>query len=127
MRDLLNGALSFAAQQRHIWWGVSVEDRKYGLPRVEHLRQAGASLRFLSIEPLLEDLGPINLVGIKWVIVGGESGSNARPMELDWAREILLQCQMAGVAFFLKQLGGRKNKRGGDEALLDGRTWRQSP
>jgi protein gp37 len=72
--ELLSGRLRFAAEQENIWWGVSVEDRKHGLPRVEHLRLAPAKVRFLSIEPLLEDLGEIDLSGITWVIVGGESG-----------------------------------------------------
>ena len=74
LRNLLNGKLRFAAEKENIWWGVSVEDRKYGLPRIDHLRQASAKVRFLSIEPLLEDLGEIDLTGITWVIVGGESG-----------------------------------------------------
>ena len=80
MRDLLKTKLRFASNRSHIWWGVSVEDRRYGLPRIEHLRRAPARVRFLSVEPLLEDLGTINLDGIHWVIVGGESGPGARPM-----------------------------------------------
>src|SRR5205814_845118 len=71
MRDLLNDEMSWAARLRHVWWGVSVEDRKYGVPRIEHLRRTKARVRFLSIEPLLEDLGEIDLRGIHWVIVGG--------------------------------------------------------
>jgi protein gp37 len=85
--------------------GVSVEDRKYGLPRIEHLLQTPAAVRFLSIEPLLEDLGTIDLTGIHWVIVGGESGKGARPMHPDWARSIRDQCVAAGVPFFFKQWG----------------------
>jgi protein gp37 len=127
MRDLLNTRIDFAAKQPHIWWGVSVENRKHGLPRVEHLRQSSALHRFLSIEPLLENLGTINLDRINWVILGGESGPKARAMDLAWAREIRQQCEEAQVAFFLKQLGGRRRKRGGDEALLDGKQWRQFP
>lgn len=127
LRDLLNTRLDFAAKQPHIWWGVSVENRRYGLPRIDHLRQASAVQRFLSIEPLLEDLGGINLDGIDWVIVGGESGPRARPMDLAWTRSIQQQCEGADVPFFLKQLGGRKSKRGGDEAVLDGRQWREYP
>src|SRR5258707_231710 len=80
-RDLLQTRLKGAADHQHIWWGVSVEDRKYGLPRIEHLRRSGARMKMLSIEPLLEDLGEINLQGINWVIVGGESGPGARPMQ----------------------------------------------
>ncbi len=127
MRDLLNGRIGFAAEQTHIWWGVSVENKKHGLPRIDHLRQSSGLQRFLSIEPLLEELGPINLDEINWVIVGGESGPKARPMDLAWVRQIQQQCEGAQVAFFLKQLGGRKGKRGGDEALLDGRHWREYP
>ena len=77
LRDMLCGPLSFAANLDHIWWGVSVEDRKYGLPRIDALRESPASVRFLSVEPLLEDLGEIDLKGIDWVIVGGESGRGA--------------------------------------------------
>lgn len=127
MRDLLNTRIHFAARQSHIWWGVSVENRRHGVPRINHLRQASAVQRFLSIEPLLEDLGTINLDGIDWVIVGGESGTKARPMDIAWARSIQQQCGESRVAFFLKQLGGRRGKRGGDEALLDGREWREFP
>lgn len=127
LRDLLNTRIHFAAREPHIWWGVSVENRKHGLSRIDHLRQSSAVQRFLSIEPLLEDLGRINLDAINWVIVGGESGPRARPMDIAWARSIRQQCQEAQIAFFLKQLGGRKGKRGGDEALLDGRQWREYP
>ena len=84
LRELLSGTLRFAAKQEHIWWGVSVEDQKYGLPRIDDLRKAPAKVRFLSIEPLLEDLGEINLSGISWAIVGGESGPGARPMRREW-------------------------------------------
>ncbi len=89
----------------NVWLGVSVEDRKYGLPRIEHLRQTPAAVRFLSIEPLLEDLGEIDLTGIHWVIVGGESGPGARPMHPDWVRRIREQCVAARVPFFFKQWG----------------------
>ncbi len=105
--------------------GVSVEDRKYGLPRIERLRRTPAALRFLSIEPLLEDLGELDLTGIGWVIVGGESGPGAREMDPAWARSIRDQCIAAGVPFFFKQWGGvRKKLRG---RLLDGRTWDELP
>src|SRR5438105_2004044 len=106
MRDLLSGALRFAAELPNVWWGVSVEDRRHGLPRIDHLRAAPAAVRFLSIEPLLEDLGELNLDGIHWVIVGGESGPGARPMNPDWARSIRDQCADASVPFFFKQWGG---------------------
>src|SRR5213593_3806641 len=96
---LLSTRLRFAAECRHIWWGVSVEDKKYGLPRIAHLRNAPAVVRFLSIEPLLEDLGRINLTGISWVIVGGESGPGARPMKKEWVVSIREQCKKYGVPF----------------------------
>lgn len=125
MRDLLGTKLQFAANQSHIWWGVSVEDRRYGLPRITHLQSAPAQVRFLSIEPLLEDLDEINLEGISWVIVGGESGVGARPMEPKWVRSIRRQCRQAGVAFFFKQWGGVRKKERGRE--LDGRTYDEFP
>src|SRR3954471_18193147 len=88
MRDLLRGKLRFAAKAHHIWWGVSVEDKQYGVPRIKHLQQSGAAVKFLSIEPLLEDVGQLKLKGISWAIVGGESGPGARPMEKDWVISI---------------------------------------
>lgn len=100
-------------QREHIWLGVSVEDRKYGLPRIDELRDVPAAVRFLSIEPLLEDLGSIDLRGIHWVIVGGESGPGARPMEERWVLSIRDQCRAASVPFFFKQWGGvQKSKKG---------------
>src|SRR5258708_6210247 len=84
LQTLLESRLNFACDARNIWWGVRVENKKHGLPRVDHLREAPAHIRFLSIEPLLEDLGEINLSGIHWVIVGGESGHGARPMKREW-------------------------------------------
>jgi len=125
MGHLLNGKLRFAAGKENIWWGVSVEDRKYGLPRVEHLRRAAAKVRFLSIEPLLEDLGEIDLTGIAWVIVGGESGPGARPMKRDWVISIRQQCRIQGVPFFFKQWGGVRKKKTG--RLLDDRTYDEYP
>jgi protein gp37 len=125
MRDLLNSKLAFAAKKTHIWWGVSVEDRRYGLPRVQHLRAAQSAIRFLSIEPLLEDLGMFNLGGIRWVIVGGESGHGARPMAKGWVISIRNQCQDARVPFFFKQWGGVRKGLAGRE--LDGRTYDEFP
>ena len=90
---------------QNAWLGVTVEDKKYGLPRIEHLRRIEVNIRFLSIEPLLEDVGKINLTGIHWVIVGGESGPNARPMKKQWVENIQQQCQQSGVQFFFKQWG----------------------
>ena len=121
MRELLLGPLRAAATLEHIWWGVSVEDRKYGLPRIDALRESPAALRFLSIEPLLEDLGVIELHGIHWVIVGGESGRGARPMQKEWVQSIRHQCEAANVPFFFKQWGGIKKSVAGRE--LDGRTY----
>jgi protein gp37 len=109
----------------NVWLGVSVEDCKYGLPRIEHLRRTPAAVRFLSIEPLLEDLGALDLSGIHWVIVGGESGPGARRMHPDWVRSIRGQCVAAGVPFFFKQWGGVRKKVAGRE--LDGRTWDEMP
>jgi protein gp37 len=125
LSNLLNNGLRFAAKQKHIWWGVSVEDRKYGLPRIEHLRNSPAVVRFLSIEPLLEDLGEINLAGISWVIVGGESGPGARQLRKEWVLSLREQCQAARVPFFFKQWGGTRKARYGRE--LDGRTYNEYP
>lgn len=87
----------------NVWMGVSVEDREYGLPRIEALRRVPAVVRFLSIEPLLEDVGTLDLTGIQWVIVGGESGPRARGMHPDWVRSVRDQCVAAGVPLFFKQ------------------------
>ncbi len=121
MASLLRGRLRFAAECPHIWWGVSVENKQCGLPRIEHLREAPASVRFLSVEPLLEGLGVLNLEAIHWVIVGGESGHGARPLRKEWVTSIRDQCRDAGIPFFFKQWGGVRKKRAG--RLLDGRTY----
>ncbi|MFO1206600.1 MAG: DUF5131 family protein [Burkholderiales bacterium] len=108
----------------NIWMGVSVEHRKYAF-RIDHLRQTGARVRFLSLEPLLGPLTNLDLAGIEWVIVGGESGPGARPMAPGWVKDIRDQCVASGVAFFFKQWGGtRKNRTG---RVLDGRTWDEYP
>jgi protein gp37 len=125
MRDLLKTRLRFAADRAHIWWGVSVENRLCGIPRIEQLRSAPASVRFLSIEPLLEDLGALDLSGIHWVIVGGESGYGARPMKREWAISIKKQCRESRIPFFFKQWGGVRKSRAG--RLLDGRTYDEMP
>jgi protein gp37 len=125
LRNMLQDRVHFAARLPHVWWGVSVEDRAHGLPQVEHLRQAPAAVRYLSVEPLLEDLGPVNLEGIHWVIVGWESGAGARSMHREWVLSIRDQCQAARVPFFFKQWGGvRKSKAGRD---LEGRTYDEVP
>lgn len=108
---------------RNVWLGVSVEDRKYGLPRIEHLRATPAALRFLSIEPLLEDLGAFDLAGIGWVIVGSESGLGARPMDPAWADSIVEQCEAAGVPCFVKQIASPQARRNGDRKGKEPRFW----
>jgi len=125
LHKLLETKLGFAASQAHIWWGVSVENRKYGLPRIEHLRSANAKVRFLSVEPLLEHLGRFNLRGMRWVIVGGESGPGARPMEKEWVLSIRNQCRSSGVPFFFKQWGGVRKSLAG--RMLDGKTYDELP
>lgn len=125
LRNLLSGPLSFAAGQEHIWWGVSVEDTRYGLPRIGHLQATPAKVRFLSIEPLLEDLGSFDLSGISWAIVGGESGPGARPMLREWVISIRDQCHKYHVPFFFKQWGGVRKARNG--RLLDERTYDEYP
>ena len=122
---LLRTKLKAHATLPHIWWGVSVENRQHGLPRIDDLRQAPASVRFLSIEPLLEDLGRIKLSGIHWVIVGGESGPHARPVEQSWVTSVQTQCARSRVPFFFKQWGGVRKKAAG--RLLAGRTWDELP
>ena len=125
MKRLLCGSLKWISKLPNVWFGVSVEDRKYGLPRLESLRQTQAAVRFVSIEPLLEDLGNINLAGIDWVIVGGESGPHARLLQANWVTNIQQQCQAADVPFFFKQWGGvRKHLTG---RLLNGRTYDEFP
>lgn len=125
MRDMLKSQLKFVAHLPHIWWGVSVEDKRYGLPRIEHLRAAPAKVRFLSIEPLLEDIGTLDLTGIHWVIVGGESGAGARLMQSAWVESLRDQCVAAPVPFFFKQWGGFQKKKTGRE--LNGSTYDEQP
>lgn len=108
----------------NVWMGVSIETAAY-LWRADHLRTIPAAVRFLSMEPLLNRLGDLDLSGIHWVIVGGESGHGARPLEASWVREIQQQCLAANVPFFFKQWGGAQKKRHG--RLLDGRTWDDMP
>jgi protein gp37 len=110
--------------RRNIWMGVSVENQKYGF-RIDHLRQTHAHIKFLSLEPLLGPLDDLDLSGIDWVIVGGESGPKARPVDPAWVRDIRDQCLEAGVAFFFKQWGGKRKSKTGRK--LDGRTWNQYP
>jgi protein gp37 len=116
----------------NVWLGVSVEDRRYGVPRIKHLRKVNARVRFISVEPLLEDVGKLNLSGIHWVIVGGESGSKARPMQPEWVDAVRRQCEVQGAAFFFKQWGGWgadgvKRHKKANGRVLHGRTWDELP
>ncbi|MCA3271342.1 MAG: phage Gp37/Gp68 family protein [Roseomonas sp.] len=124
MRDYLRHRYGDFKAPPHIWLGVSVENGA-ATKRIKHLQQSPASIRFLSIEPLIGPVGTMDLAGIHWVIAGGESGPNARPMDIDWARDIRDQCARPGVAFFFKQWGGIRPKSGG--RALDGREWNELP
>jgi protein gp37 len=124
MRNFLQRRYGDGRGPNHIWFGVSVEDGSK-LSRIRHLQQSPAGVRFLSIEPLIGRIGKIDLAGIDWVIVGGESGPRARPMNADWIREIRDQCIDNSVAFFFKQWGGIRPKSGGRD--LDGVQWSQFP
>ncbi|AWM85545.1 DUF5131 family protein [Microvirga sp. 17 mud 1-3] len=124
LRDYMNRRYRDRSPPSHVWLGVSVEDETK-LSRVRHLQQAIAGVRFLSIEPLIGPIGPLDLTSIHWVIVGGESGPGARPMEPEWVIDIRDQCQRAGVPFFFKQWGGRTPKAGG--RLLEGEEFNQWP
>jgi len=125
MRDWVSEHAPWVVAEPHIWLGVSVEDIKYGVPRLDALRETPAALRFLSVEPLLEKVSPLDLEGIGWVIVGGESGPRCRPMEADWVRAVRQDCADQDVPFFFKQWGGTRKKLAGRE--LDGRTWDAMP
>ena len=125
MHQLLNGPLSWMGELPNVWFGVSVENRRQGLPRLHALRQTPAVVRFASVEPLLEDLGDFDLNSIDWVIAGGESGPGARPMREEWVLGVLHQCRRDGVPFFFKQWGGVRKHRNG--RLLRGRTYDEFP
>jgi len=114
------------------WLGVSVENQRYGIPRIDSLREIDTGIRFLSAEPLLEDLGEMDLDGIHWVIVGGESGPKARPMRQEWVENIKTQCEEADVAFFFKQWGawgadGQKRSKKANGRTFSGRIWNDMP
>ncbi len=116
----------------NVWLGVSVEDQRYGVPRIDHLRSIDAAVRFLSVEPLLRDVGVLDLAGIHWVIVGGESGHKARPMAPEWAENVRVQTEEQGVAFFFKQWGawgadGVKRNKSANGRQLAGQHWDQFP
>lgn len=124
LKRYVNKRYADRAAPAHIWLGVSLENSTQ-TSRLTHLQSARASMRFLSIEPLLGSVGPLNLDGIHWVIVGGESGPRHRPIEVEWVREIRDQCASANVPFFFKQWGGARPKAGG--RTLDGRIWDEKP
>lgn len=124
MRDYLAHRYAGRRAPEHIWLGVSVEEAA-AKSRIQHLRDAPATVRFLSVEPLLGPLGSLRLDGIHWVIVGGESGPGARYMDPDWVREVREECAAQDVAFFFKQWGGLRPKSGG--RTLDGREWNDMP
>jgi protein gp37 len=116
----------------NVWLGVSVEDKKYGIPRINDLREIDATVRFLSVEPLLEDLGRFDLSNIHWVIVGGESGPKARPMSESWVDNIYKLCKTSEVAFFFKQWGGwgadgKKRAKKENGRVFNGTTWNEMP
>jgi protein gp37 len=115
---------SYLGWARHIWMGVSVENQNYTF-RIDHLRETGAHIKFLSLEPLLGPLPNLKLQGIDWVIVGGESGPGARVMHKEWVLEIRDQCVAAKVPFFFKQWGGTNKRKNG--RLLENRTWDEMP
>lgn len=116
----------------NVWMGVSVENKRHGVPRIDHLRRVPAKTRFLSVEPLLEDVGDLDLTGIHWVIVGGESGHGARPMKAEWVRRVQRSCAEQGVHFFFKQWGafgpdGDRRSKKANGRLLDGATFDAMP
>jgi len=124
MRNFVNKRYTDSPVPEHIWLGVSVEDNSGG-SRIKHLQQTNAAIRFLSVEPLIGDPGDLHLQGIHWVILGGESGPNARIMKPEWAVSVRDQCIKQKVSFFFKQWGGYRPKSGGRE--LDGEEWDQFP
>lgn len=130
--DRMAAYFSTRTPPENAWLGVSVENQQYGLPRIDYLRNIPAKVRFLSVEPLLEDLGKINLKDIHWVIVGGESGPNARPMHPDWVENIKSQCDRSSASFFFKQWGGwgadgKKRHKKENGRMLQGQTWDEMP
>jgi protein gp37 len=124
LQKFINDRYRVRKAPTHMWFGVSIENGQ-SKSRITHLQKANASVRFLSVEPLIAPVGNLNLGGIHWVIVGGESGPGARSMEREWVIDIRNQCLAAKVAFFFKQWGGRSPKTGG--RLLEGKEWNQFP
>jgi protein gp37 len=130
--ERLPGFFASRSVPNNVWLGVTVEDRRHGLPRIDFLRRVPARVRFLSVEPLLEDLGPLDLDGIGWVIVGGESGPDARPMREAWALAVRDRCRAVGVAFLFKPWGawgpdGVRRDQQANGRLLAGRLWDERP
>lgn len=131
MRDFVNHRYRRVAAPPHIWLGVSVEDKR-GTTRINHLRQTNAAIRFLSVEPLIEEIADLNVADIHWVIVGGESGQQARPMKKEWAAHIRDVCIARKVPFFFKQWGtwskdGKKGSKSENGRFLNGRKWNEMP
>lgn len=130
--ERLASFFKYRAVPSNAWIGVSVEDKEFGVPRINNLRKVNARIRFLSVEPLLDDVGELDLTDIHWVIVGGESGPKARPMKLEWVESIQKQCNEQSVQFFFKQWGGwgadgKRRSKKANGRLLDGRTWDDMP
>ena len=130
--DRMAGFFDENPPPHNVWLGVTVENCAHGLPRLDHLRKVDSTVRFVSAEPLLEDLRDVDLTGIHWVIVGGESGPKARPMKREWVLNIKSQCDSQGVSFFFKQWGawgadGKKRPKKRNGRLLNGRTWDAVP
>jgi protein gp37 len=131
IRDYVNRRYRVKPVPAHIWLGVSVEHRQ-AVSRVRHLQETNATVRFLSVEPLIEDVGEFSMMGLHWVIAGGESGPGARPMKPEWASRVRDMCLAQGVPFFFKQWGafgadGQRRSKQGNGRTLDGRTWDQLP
>ena len=124
MRNFLERRYANGPVPSHIWYGVSIEDHSK-ISRLHHLQASPSGIRFLSVEPMIAPVGKLDLNGISWVIVGGESGPRARPIDLEWVRDVRDQCQQQNVAFFFKQWGGIRPKEGG--RILDGREWSEFP
>lgn len=130
--DRMSGVLNEMLVPGNVWIGVTVENKTHGIPRIEKLRQIKARIRFLSIEPMLEDLEKLNLKGLHWVIVGGESGPKARPMQSKWVQKIRVQCEKERVLFFFKQWGGwgadgKKRNKKANGRMLYGKIWGDVP
>lgn len=130
--ERLREVLSDVAIPENVWLGVTVEDRRHGVPRIDDLRQVKCHTRFLSVEPLLEDIGEVDLTGIHWVIVGGESGKGARPMDKAWAENVRQQCLKYEVPFFFKQWGawgddGVRRSKKANGRMLNGQIWNGYP